>query len=232
MENSFDQEAVEAKKRVVRKVRQDGIEEGRWEGRQEGIREGQVQTILKVAYDRFGAVPQNLETLLHAAAPREMDNWIARISTAANIEEAMKRHWKWGMNEEFYPLLWRRNFTSEEISGGKVPKTSEEAGKYMDDATGFLIQGAEVMAYTRIRNEGIQEGVTRGQGKAIQMIAQARFGMDPQKLESVLYVATPKELDDLTVRVGVEANLEGVLKGYSDWVPDSPELAGKGLPSA
>ncbi len=92
MQNFLERMAAKGEEHFRAKGEQEGLQKGL----QKGLQEGKVEMLLNVARKKFGALPKQLEALLQAAKPEEIDDWLDRLVHATSIEEAMEGNGSWG----------------------------------------------------------------------------------------------------------------------------------------
>ena len=72
-------------------LHEEGRVEGRVEGRAEGRAEGKVETLLRLAKLKFGAVPRNMATRLSGASNEDLDRWLDALITADDLDGVFGR---------------------------------------------------------------------------------------------------------------------------------------------
>ena len=83
---STDPREREQRKALVMTMADTLHEEGRVEGRAEGRAEGKVETLLRLARLKFGAVPRNVATRLRGASNEDLDRWLDALITADDLD--------------------------------------------------------------------------------------------------------------------------------------------------
>lgn len=91
----------------------------------------------------------------------------------------------------------------------------------MEDLFDQRAAEAEHLSFRKVHKEGIeegrwvgrQEGIREGQMQTILKVAHARFGTVPQKLETLLQAATPKEMDSWRTRIATSYTIDDAMKG-------------------
>ena len=74
-------------RRIREEGRQEGHQEGRQEGHQEGRREGEAEMLLRLLRIRFGTLPTDTVARVQAAAPDTLLHWSERVLSAATLDE-------------------------------------------------------------------------------------------------------------------------------------------------
>ncbi|MEZ4226571.1 MAG: Rpn family recombination-promoting nuclease/putative transposase [Polyangiaceae bacterium] len=69
--------------------RLEGREEGRLEGREEGRVEGRADLIVQLLSSKFGALPESVQTRVHAASERALDAMAMRLLSAERLDEVL-----------------------------------------------------------------------------------------------------------------------------------------------
>ncbi|MBK8095808.1 MAG: hypothetical protein IPK26_01795 [Planctomycetes bacterium] len=60
-------------------------EEGRTEGRREGRIEGKQQSLLRLATQRFGTLPEAARQRVNVACEADLDRWMDRLLSARSV---------------------------------------------------------------------------------------------------------------------------------------------------
>ena len=74
---------------TAERLRAEGRNEGRTEGRIEGKIEGKQQSLLRLATQRFGKVPEAARQRVGAATEADLDRWMDRLLVARSIADLL-----------------------------------------------------------------------------------------------------------------------------------------------